>query len=75
MGKVLVLYYFASSNTAKMAELVAEGAVSIPGIEVRLRRLHVGGLEDRHNRQRQGIGGPFTPRVRAPSPGRSCGSQ
>jgi NAD(P)H dehydrogenase (quinone) len=36
MGKVLVLYDSASGNTAKMAELVAEGAGSIPGIEVRL---------------------------------------
>jgi len=38
MGKVLVLYDSASGNTAKMAGLVAEGAGSIPGIEVRLRR-------------------------------------
>jgi NAD(P)H dehydrogenase (quinone) len=37
MGKVLVLYDSASGNTAKMAALVAEGATSIPGIEVRLR--------------------------------------
>jgi DNA-directed RNA polymerase subunit RPC12/RpoP len=34
MGKVLVLYDSASGNTEKMAGLVAEGAGSIPGIEV-----------------------------------------
>src|SRR5258708_21754586 len=39
MGKVLVLYDSASGNTAKMAGLVAEGAGSIPGIEVRLRKV------------------------------------
>src|SRR5947209_5614456 len=39
MGKVLVLYDSASGNTAKMAGLVADGAGSIPGIEVRLRRV------------------------------------
>ena len=39
MGKVLVLYDSASGNTAKMADLVAEGAASIPGIEVRLRQV------------------------------------
>src|ERR1700690_2360098 len=37
MGKLL--YDSASGNTAKMAELVAEGAGGIPGIEVRLRRV------------------------------------
>jgi NAD(P)H dehydrogenase (quinone) len=37
MGKVLVLYDSASGNTAKMAALVAEGAGTIPGTEVRVR--------------------------------------
>jgi NAD(P)H dehydrogenase (quinone) len=37
MGRVLVLFDSASGNTAKMAGLVAEGAATIPGIEVRLR--------------------------------------
>ena len=37
MGKVLVLYHSASGNTARMAELVAEGAGQIPGTEVRTR--------------------------------------
>jgi NAD(P)H dehydrogenase (quinone) len=35
MGKVLVLYDSLSGNTAKMGELVAEGARRISGIEVR----------------------------------------
>jgi NAD(P)H dehydrogenase (quinone) len=39
MAKVLVLYDSASGNTAKMADLVAEGAASIPGIEVRMRKV------------------------------------
>jgi NAD(P)H dehydrogenase (quinone) len=39
MGKVLVLYDSASGNTAKMAGLVAEGAASIPGVEVRQRQI------------------------------------
>lgn len=39
MGKVLVLYDSASGNTAKMADLVAEGAAVIPSIEVRLRKV------------------------------------
>ena len=39
MAKVLVLYDSASGNTAKMADLVAEGAGTIPGIEVRLRKV------------------------------------
>jgi NAD(P)H dehydrogenase (quinone) len=37
MNKILVLYDSATGNTAKMAELVAEGAASIDDIEVRLR--------------------------------------
>jgi NAD(P)H dehydrogenase (quinone) len=39
MGKVLVLFDSASGNTEMMAKLVAEGAESIPGIEVRLRKV------------------------------------
>jgi NAD(P)H dehydrogenase (quinone) len=39
MGKVLVLYDSASGNTAKMAELVAEGASGVAGIEVRSRNV------------------------------------
>ena len=36
MGKVLVLYDSAKGNTQQMAEYVAEGARSLPEIEVRL---------------------------------------
>ena len=39
MGKVLVLYHSASGNTAKMANLVAEGAGLISGTEVRKREV------------------------------------
>jgi NAD(P)H dehydrogenase (quinone) len=39
MGKVLVLYHSASGNTAKMAELVAEGAGEIAQTDVRLREI------------------------------------
>ena len=46
MGKVLVLYDSASGNTAKMAGLVAEGAGSIPGIEVRLRKIADAAADD-----------------------------
>jgi NAD(P)H dehydrogenase (quinone) len=46
MGKVLVLYDSASGNTAKMARLVAEGAESIAGMEVRLRKVEEATPED-----------------------------
>src|SRR5580704_15225393 len=46
MGKVLVLFDSASGNTAKMAALVAEGAASIPGIEVRLRKVDEATADD-----------------------------
>ncbi|HYV36503.1 MAG TPA: flavodoxin family protein [Gemmataceae bacterium] len=46
MGKVLVLFDSASGNTAKMAELVAVGAASIPGIEVRLRKVDEATADD-----------------------------
>jgi hypothetical protein len=46
LGKVLVLYDSASGNTAKMAGLVAEGAGSIPGVEVRLRKVEEATPED-----------------------------
>ena len=46
MGKVLVLYDSASGNTAKMAGLVAEGAGSIPGVEVRLCKVEEASAED-----------------------------
>ena len=39
MNKILVLYDSATGNTAKMAELVAEGAASIDAMEVRVRSI------------------------------------
>lgn len=46
MGRVLILFDSASGNTAKMAELVAEGAAAIPGTEVRLRKVDVATADD-----------------------------
>ena len=43
---MLVLYDSASGNTEKMAGLVAEGAGTIPGIEVRLRKVEQATPED-----------------------------
>lgn len=39
MGKILVLYHSNSGSTGKMAKLVAEGAASIPDMEVRVRNV------------------------------------
>lgn len=39
MGKILILYDSATGNTAKMAQLVAEGAEAIAGMEIRLRNV------------------------------------
>lgn len=39
MNRILVLYDSQTGNTAKMAQLVGEGAASIPDTEVRLRSL------------------------------------
>ena len=58
MGKVLVLYDSASGNTAKMAALVAEGAGSIPGIEVRLRKVDEATRRRRALVRRAGAGQP-----------------
>ncbi len=46
MGKVLVLYHSASGNTARMAELVAEGARLIPDTEVRVREVEAATPDD-----------------------------
>jgi len=46
MGKVLVLYFSESGNTAKMADEVAAGARRIPQTEVRLRRVQEATLDD-----------------------------
>jgi NAD(P)H dehydrogenase (quinone) len=46
MGKILVLYHSNSGNTAKMAELVGEGAATVPGMEVRLREVSAATADD-----------------------------
>ena len=46
MNKILVLYDSKSGNVAKMAELVAEGARSIPDTEVRVRSLGEAQVQD-----------------------------
>lgn len=46
MSNVLVLYDSASGNTEKMAMLVAEGARSIEGVEVRVRKVDEATAED-----------------------------
>lgn len=46
MGRVLVLYDTRTGNTKKMAELVAEGARSVEGIEVRLKFVEEATKED-----------------------------
>lgn len=37
MAKILILYYSRSGNTKKMAELVAEGAQTQPGVEILIK--------------------------------------
>lgn len=39
MPKVLIIYHSRTGNTQAMAEAVAEGAKSVPGVEVELRRV------------------------------------
>jgi len=46
MGRILVLYDSATGNTAVMARHVAEGAATVPGIEVRLRPVEEASRED-----------------------------
>ena len=58
MGKILVLFQSASGNTAKMADLVAEGARLIPGIEVRVREVLAASPEDVHWCDGLAVGSP-----------------
>ena len=46
MGKILVLYDSLTGNTQRMAELVAEGAKKIPGMQVRLRSVDQASQKD-----------------------------
>jgi len=45
-GRILVLYHSETGNTRLMAELVADGAGSVPGTEVRLRGVADATLDD-----------------------------
>jgi NAD(P)H dehydrogenase (quinone) len=58
MGKVLILYHSATGNTQKMAALVSEGAVSIPGIEVRVRDVDSATADDVHWCDGLAVGSP-----------------
>ena len=46
MNKILVLYDSATGNTGKMARLVAEGALSVPDTEVRVRSVDEASADD-----------------------------
>jgi NAD(P)H dehydrogenase (quinone) len=46
MGKVLVQYYSETGRTAEMANLVAQGAALVDGIEVRLKTIGESSAED-----------------------------
>jgi multimeric flavodoxin WrbA len=46
MAKVLIVYYTLSGNTEKMAKAFADGAKSIPGTEVVLKKAFDATLED-----------------------------
>ena len=48
MGHILVLYYSETGHTQEMAELVAEGAEKVTGIEVRSKSIDEATLEDLH---------------------------
>lgn len=46
MAKVLVLFDSHSGNTSKMAQLVGEGALQVPGTEVRVRSIEDASAKD-----------------------------
>jgi multimeric flavodoxin WrbA len=46
MGRVLIVYHTLSGNTEKMAQAFAEGAKSVPGTEVVLKKAFDATLED-----------------------------
>ncbi len=46
MGKILVLYDSRTGNTKRMAELVAEGARTVPGTQVRIKHVDEATKED-----------------------------
>jgi NAD(P)H dehydrogenase (quinone) len=46
MGKVLIQYYSETGHVCQMAELVAQGAAHVEGIEVRLKTIEESTIED-----------------------------
>jgi NAD(P)H dehydrogenase (quinone) len=60
MGKVMVMYHSASGNTAKIAELIAEGAGLIPGADVRVRTVEEATPDDVHWCDGLAVGSPTT---------------
>ena len=46
MGKILVLHFSATGNTAKMADLVGEGAKRIPGMDIRVKAIDAASRDD-----------------------------
>ena len=46
MGNVLVQYYSETGHTQQMAELVAQGAAMVPGIQVRLKNIEESSAKD-----------------------------
>ena len=46
MGNVLVQYYSETGHTQQMAELVAQGAAMVPGIELRLKNIEESSAKD-----------------------------
>ena len=58
MAQVLVLYDTRSGNTEKMAELVANGARSVSGIEVKVKKIQETSLEDLENSDAIIVGSP-----------------
>jgi len=58
MPTVLVIYYSRTGNTQAMAEAVAEGAKSVPGVKVELKRVEECAVEDLINADGIIIGSP-----------------
>ena len=46
MGKILIQYYSETGHTRQMAELVAEGAALVDGIEIRLKTVDDSTIDD-----------------------------
>jgi len=58
MCNILIIYHSQSGHTRKMAETVAQGAGSIEGVAVSLKRASEAGLDDLLNCDGLAIGSP-----------------